>query len=176
MVIVGLEEPIARPQRTIEALSAGQEAPAVIVVSSLNSRDHIRKAMLAGARDYLGKPIRSSELQQAIVAAYEAEQHRRKLSDSTRRQGEVIVVFGAKGASVRRPFRSTSPQLLPKRRARGRTRGYRHPASDVAVMLDLVPEHTIVDAAEMVDRRAGTDPDTTSEDATGSRPGGADDP
>src|SRR5512142_2139875 len=58
VAVISLEEPVARPQRTIEALSAGQEAPAVIVVSSLAGRDHIRKAMLAGARDYLSKPIR----------------------------------------------------------------------------------------------------------------------
>ncbi|MHB0869170.1 MAG: P-loop NTPase [Chloroflexota bacterium] len=153
VAIVGLEEPIARPQRTIEALSAGQAAPAVIVVSSLGDRDHVRKAMLAGARDYLRKPIRNGELQHAIVAAHEAEQHRRQFGDGGRRQGEVIVVFGAKGGIGKTTLAVNLAAAI------ARQTGQRvalvdtdTQLGDVAVMLDLLPERTIVDAAEMVDR------------------------
>lgn len=153
VAIVSLEEPIARPQRTIEALSAGQEAPAVIVVSSLGDRDHIRKAMLAGARDYLRKPIRSGELQQAIGAAHQAEQHRRQLADTGRRQGEVIVVFGAKGGIGKTTLAvNLAAAIARQTRQRVALVDIDTQLGDVAVMLDLVPERTIVNAAEMVDR------------------------
>jgi len=153
VAIVGLEEPIARPQRTIEALSAGQGAPAVIVVSSLGDRDHIRKAMLAGARDYLRRPIRGSELQEAIAAAHEAEQHRRQFSEGGKRHGEVIVVFGAKGGIGKTTLAvNLSAAIARQTGQRVALVDTDTQLGDVAVMLDLVPEHTIVDAAEMVDR------------------------
>jgi pilus assembly protein CpaE len=153
VAIVSLEEPIARPQRTIEALSAGDEAPAVIVVSSLGDRDHIRKAMLAGARDYLGKPIKSGELQQAIVAAHQSEQHRRDLAGGGRRQGEVIAIFGAKGGIGKTTLSiNLAVAIAQQTKQRVALVDIDTQLGDVAVMLDIVPEHTIVDAAEMVDR------------------------
>ena len=153
VAVVSLEEPIARPQRTIEALSAGGEAPVVIVVSSLGDRDHIRKAMLAGARDYLGKPIRPAELQQAIVAAYRAEQHRRELAGGGKRQGEVIAVFGAKGGIGKTTLSiNLAAAIARETKQRVALVDIDTQLGDVAVMLDIVPEHTIVDAAEMVDR------------------------
>lgn len=153
VAIVSLEEPIARPQRTIEALSAGDEAPAVIVVSSLGDRDHIRKAMLAGARDYLGKPIKSGELQQAIVVAHQSEQHRRDLAGGGRRQGEVIAIFGAKGGIGKTTLSiNLAVAIAQQTKQRVALVDIDTQLGDVAVMLDIVPEHTIVDAAGMVDR------------------------
>jgi pilus assembly protein CpaE len=153
VAIVGLEEPIARPHRTIEALSAGQGAPAIIVVSSLSGREHVRKAMLAGARDYLGKPIRSGELQQAIVAAHQAEQQRRRLADTGRQQGEIIAVFGAKGGIGKTTLAiNLAAAIARETRQRVALVDIDTQLGDVAVMLDLVPERTIVHAAEMVDR------------------------
>ncbi len=153
VAIVSLEEPIGRPQRTIEALSAGQGAPVVIVVSSLGDRDHIRKAMLAGARDYLRKPIRGGELQQAVAAAHEAEQHRRQLADGGRRQGEVIVVFGAKGGIGKTTLSVNLAAAIARQSGqRVALLDTDTQLGDVAVMLDLVPDRTIVDAAAMVDR------------------------
>lgn len=153
VVVIGLEEPIARPQRTIESLSAGEEAPVVIVVSSLADRDHIRKSMLAGARDYVGRPIRGTELHDAIVAAYQTAQHRRQLVDGGQHQGEVIVVFGAKGGIGKTTVSINLAAAIAKQTGqRVALVDTDTQLGDVAVMLDLVPEHTIVDAAEMVDR------------------------
>jgi pilus assembly protein CpaE len=153
VAIVSLEEPIARPQRTIEALSAGQDAPAVLVISSLSDREHIRKAMLAGARDYLGKSVRSNELQQAVAAAYQSQQQRRRLADTGRHQGEVIAVFGAKGGIGKTTLAiNLSAAIARETKQRVALVDIDTQLGDVAVMLDLVPERTIVDAAEMVDR------------------------
>jgi pilus assembly protein CpaE len=153
IAVVSFEEPIARPQRTIEALSAGQEAPAVIVISSLGDREHIRKAMLAGARDYLGKPIRGTELQEAIAATHQAQQHQRELAEGARRQGEVIAIFGAKGGIGKTTLAINLAAAIAKQtKQRVALVDIDTQLGDVAVMLDLIPEHTIVDAAEMVDR------------------------
>src|SRR5258708_28445463 len=49
VVVVSLEEPIARPLRTIEMLCASQPGIAIVVISSLTDRDALRKSVRAGA-------------------------------------------------------------------------------------------------------------------------------
>ena len=156
VVVVSLEEPIVRPLRTIELLTVGEDAPAVVVVSSSGDRENIRKAMLAGARDYLVKPIRGLELHQAVVAVWETEQRRRELvagPTGPQRAGEVIAVFGAKGGIGKTTLAvNLAVAIAQQTKQRVALLDLDTQLGDVAVMLDFVPERTIVDAAEMVDR------------------------
>lgn len=156
VVVVSLEEPIVRPLRTIELLTVGEDAPAVVVVSSSGDRENIRKAMLAGARDYLVKPIRGLELHQAVLAVWEAEQRRRELvagPAGPQRAGEVIAVFGAKGGIGKTTLAvNLAVAIAQQTKQRVALLDLDTQLGDVAVMLDFVPERTIVDAAEMVDR------------------------
>lgn len=156
VVVVGLEEPIVRPLRTVEMLSTGQDASAVVVISSSGDRELIRKAMLAGARDYLVKPIKGADLQQAITAVWEAEQRRRELvagAGGPQRSGEVIAVFGAKGGIGKTTLAvNLAVAIAQQTKQRVALLDLDTQLGDVAVMMDFVPEHTIVDAAEMVDR------------------------
>ncbi len=156
VVVVSLEEPIVRPLRTIELLTVGEGAPAVVVVSSSGDREHIRKAMLAGARDYLVKPIRGPELQQAVGAVWEAEQRRREMargSSGARRQGEVVTVFGAKGGIGKTTLAvNLAVAIAQQTKQRVALLDLDTQLGDIAVMLDFIPERTIVDAVEMVDR------------------------
>ena len=56
VVIVAIDEPIARALRTVEQLTTGAASWPVIAVSARNDRELMRKAMLAGARDYMILP------------------------------------------------------------------------------------------------------------------------
>ena len=101
VVMVSLEEPIARALRTIEVLSVTFPHKPIIAVASTASGDTTRKAIRAGARDYLMLPFGRDDVERAVVAVYEAEHKRQELSQPENREniakGEVIVVFGAKG-------------------------------------------------------------------------------
>ncbi|HHX01609.1 MAG TPA: response regulator/pilus assembly protein [Firmicutes bacterium] len=70
-----------------------------IVISVQGEQEYLRKAMLAGARDYLVKPFSGSELVNTIRQVYSLEQARRSLQQDsqTNRSAQVIVVFSAKG-------------------------------------------------------------------------------
>jgi len=70
-----------------------------IVISVQGEQEYLRKAMLAGARDYLVKPFSGQELVNTIRQVYSLEQARRSLQPDSQmnRSAQVIVVFSAKG-------------------------------------------------------------------------------
>ena len=81
VILVSLEEPVTRSLRTIELLSATMPNRDIIAVAPTADRDLTRKAVRAGARDYLTAPISRDDLSRAVVAVYEAGQKRRHCPD-----------------------------------------------------------------------------------------------
>ncbi len=80
----------------------GNEVPntCVIIMSVQGEQEYLRRAMLAGAKDYLIKPFSGDELRQAIKQVYANEQNRRKVIPLETRQpeaGKIITVFSTKG-------------------------------------------------------------------------------
>jgi pilus assembly protein CpaE len=150
VVIVAVEEPIARALRTVELLTTGGSNCPVIAVSSRNERDTMRKAMLAGTRDFIVLPAADGDLRKSIIRVYQMEHERRStLSDGSRRSGHgtIITVFGVKGG--------IGKTVTAVNIAAGIAQGTRHHVAlvdadlqfgDCAVMLDLVPERTITEA------------------------------
>src|SRR5205814_10542424 len=65
VVLLSIEEPLVRALRTLEALVTNFPEIPVIAISSLSSRECMRKAMLAGARDFLSKPLNPTELHES---------------------------------------------------------------------------------------------------------------
>ncbi len=91
-----------------------QEVPnaQVVIVSVQGETDYVRRAMLAGARDFLTKPPSGDELMSTIRRVHEKGRSRREMvpaeatADGQRKQkaapkedarGDVIAVFGPKG-------------------------------------------------------------------------------
>lgn len=156
VILLSLEEPLGRPLRIIESLALPRRAP-VIVLSSLGERDYLRKAMRAGAKEYLVKPLNVEELAKTIEGIFVAEQQRRSLLSSgasgVRANSEVITVFGAKGGTGKTTVATNLAVALS-------LETQRHVAlfdlnleqGDVPIMLDVVPDKTIVDVVRNIDR------------------------
>lgn len=157
VVVLSFEEPVARAVRTIESLVLAVPETPVIVVSSLGSREHLRRAMLAGARDYLVKPVSADDLARAVDAVLEVRQKKRSVAHQPEMEiphhAEVVTVFGAKGGVGRTTLATNLAVALA-------TVGNQKVAlvdldtqlGDVAMMLDLVPERTIADLARAAGR------------------------
>ena len=104
-IIVGLREPIARAARSLELASLASYGAPVIAYTEETKTPTIlevtRKAMLAGARDVIALPTSAGELFNSLRRAIEAEGKRLRVSRGSLAdvlpQGEVIVLFGAKG-------------------------------------------------------------------------------
>ena len=155
VVIVAVEEPVVRGLRTIELLTSGETTWPIVAVSSHNDRESMRKAMLAGARDYLVLPASEADVRKSVMLVHQREQERRGTSDtggSSHVYGTVIAIFGVKGG--------IGKTVAAVNIAAGIAQGTENHVAlvdadtqfgDCAVMLDLVPERTIVDAAGEVD-------------------------
>ena len=66
VVLLSLEEPITPRLMTIDDLLRLQPNLAIIVVTALSGPAILRKAALAGARDFLVQPVDPAELRRAV--------------------------------------------------------------------------------------------------------------
>jgi pilus assembly protein CpaE len=162
VVILSMEEPVARATQTMSSLADALPETPVIVYSSLADATSVRRAMVSGARDYLLKPPRPEELARAIYGVLEQEERRRtRLSGEkadTAARGLVVTIFGAKGGIGKTTIATNLATALA-----------RHTNSsiaivdmdtrfgDVAIMMDVVVEYSIADVGrniESVDRES----------------------
>ena len=156
VILISLEEPLARPLRILEALAMGGGAP-IIAISSMGDRDCLRKAMRAGAKEYLVKPLSAEELGKTVESIFVAEQQRKSMLSSgqvgMKGQGEVITIFGAKGGTGKTTLSiNLAVALSVETKRRVVLVDLNLEQGDVPIMLDMVPDHTIVDVVRIIDR------------------------
>ncbi|MBI3978431.1 MAG: AAA family ATPase [Chloroflexi bacterium] len=154
-VVIGVEDPIARALRTIEILAVGVGIP-ILAVSSLNDREALRRVMLAGARDFVVKPLAAEDLRQALVDVLELDRRRMSLASEVAESGhhgEIIVVFGAKGG-VGKTTLATNLAVALARDAKQRVVlvDLDTHLGDVGLLLDLPPDRSIADVVPLIDK------------------------
>lgn len=95
-----------------EAINLQVPESQVIMISVQADADHLRRSMLAGAREFLIKPFTSDELIQSIHRVYELGAARRELASAPAppppaapaapsQQGKIFAVFSPKGGTGR---------------------------------------------------------------------------
>jgi len=155
VVLVAVEEPVTRGLRTIEALNVVVPRTPVIALSTLSDRDSLRSTMLAGARDYLVRPIDAEELEKTILGVSELERKRSALNEhvvESGHVGEIVSIFGAKGGVGRTILATNLAVALALNKQRVALVDLDLQLGDVALMLDIVPERTIADLVPVVDK------------------------
>ncbi len=146
-----------------QLLAARREVAAIMVTDEL-STDLLQRALRAGVKDVLQSPVEPHDLQAAVdrvgrtigpvstVSGPGSEQF-----DDDGEVGRVVMVFSTKGGSGKSVIASNLAVLLAQRSEK--------PVvlvdadlqfGDVAVMLKLAPQHTIVDAVSSLDRMDAT--------------------
>ena len=154
--LVSMEEPVALALQTIESLADACPNAPTIVYSSLSDAQSVRRAMVAGARDYLVKPLKPEELSRAVYGVLEQEERKRLRADGQGPEvvarGTVITVFGAKGGIGKTTISTNLATTLAKITGANvclldmDTR-----FGDVAIMMDVAVEASIADVARKID-------------------------
>jgi pilus assembly protein CpaE len=155
-VLVGVEEPMVRPLQTIEALCGVLSHVPVIAYSSRTDAESARRAVLAGARDYVTKPFKPRQPAQSILDALEQLESRqaREGGQAARpvASGIVITVYGAKGGIGKTTIAANLATALAH--VTGGSVALADMDTqfgDVAIMMDIAVERTIVELARRAD-------------------------
>src|SRR4051812_8977620 len=132
------------------------EVGAILIAPEL-STDLFRQALRAGIRDVLPAPVDTSQLSEAVRRVVESLIAARPTGmagpDVGGELGKVITVFSTKGGAGKSVIAANLAVVLARRSSR--------PVilvdadlqfGDIAVMLKLAPQHTIVDAVGSIDR------------------------
>jgi pilus assembly protein CpaE len=149
-----------------EAILRNQPHVQVIILSVQGDQNYMRRAMLAGARDFLTKPPMADELISAIRRAGEMAQHERTKNAQVRAapampgstvgagfsltQGKVITVYSPKGGTGCTTIAVNLALALHNDDTRTTLVDGNFQFGDVAVFINEQGKNTIVDLATRV--------------------------
>ena len=159
---------IAASQAIVENVPAAQ----IIIMSVQSEADYLRRAMLAGARDFLMKPFSGDELITAIRRVHQTRRMdaaptppKREVAVAERQQpnieedGQIVAVYSPKGGSGCTTIAVNLAVALAEAGTRTLLMDGSLQFGDVAVMLNMKPSTSI---ADLVDRIGELDTDLTS--------------
>ncbi len=154
--LINLEEPVARAFQTIEMLTAAAPQASIIVYSSQSDAGSVRRAMVAGARDYLVKPLKPEDVARAIYGILEQEERKRlHLVDGADQQvarGTILTIFGAKGGIGKTTIATNLATALVRiTNANVVLVDMDTRFGDVAIMMDIAVENSIADIGRRID-------------------------
>lgn len=141
-----------------DLLARRPELGAILVAEDL-STDLFQRAIRSGVRDVLGAPVDTGQLNEAVNRVAQTLVVGRPpaaagvLDEEAAPSGKVITVFSTKGGAGKSVVASNLGVLLAQR-AQGTVALVDADLQfgDIAVMLKLAPQHTIVDAVGQQDR------------------------
>ena len=157
VVMVAVEEPIARALKTIETLSLGQTRWPVVVVSSKTDLETMRKAMRAGADDYVARQSSEDSLQSSITALIKREREREALDATGKKPaghaGTIVSVFGVKGGIGKTTLATNLAACLAMdSKYRVALVDLDLQFGDVSLVMETPPEKTISDVVDSLDK------------------------
>ena len=157
LVLVGVEDPPARALQTIESLAELLPDAQIVAYSSSTDAEAARRAVVAGARDYLTKPLKIDEVVKALHAVLAQQERRRALLSGDpgagpRSAGMVITVFGAKGGIGKTTLSTNlATAFVAMNAGSAVVVDIDTIFGDAAMMFDVPVTASLVDAASKVD-------------------------
>jgi pilus assembly protein CpaE len=160
VVIVVVEDGLARPVSTIQTLAYGNPEWTIVALADHFEPELVRQAMLAGARDVLLRTNDPGELQQAVLTARKADNARRVVDDQGvgHGAGTILTLAGVKGGVGKTTIAVNLALSLAIESGRSVALvDLDLPYGDIAMLLGLRPTGSVVSAVS--DASILADPD-----------------
>ncbi len=101
IILMDINMPVMDGIRATEEITMNVPESTVIIMSVQGEQEYIKKAMAAGARDFLNKPFSGDDLNRTVLKAWEMEVRRRERIAAPESKEEIkskiITVFSTKG-------------------------------------------------------------------------------
>jgi len=169
VVLMDINMPEMDGIKAAELMSSELPGIGIIMMSVQGEQDYLRRAMLAGAREFLVKPFSGDDLVRSIRHVYRLESSKRAMAqaaipmqntgmlgakpgDDEPRQGRVITVVSPKGGVGRSTLAANLAVALKlsTQKKVALVDGSLY-FGDLGVMLNLLSNKTICDAVEHID-------------------------
>jgi pilus assembly protein CpaE len=153
VVLMDINMPDVDGIKATEAISVATPQVAVIIVSVQGEQEYLKRAMLAGAKEYLIKPFTADELSSTIKRVVELHRKRwqelgkmETSSEVKKHQPTVVTVFSTKGG-VGKTCICTNLAVALARSTREKVGlvDLDLQFGDVAVMMNIFPKRTIAE-------------------------------
>ncbi len=158
IVLMDINMPEMDGIRTTELLALRAPESSVIIMSVQGESAYLRRAMMAGAREYIVKPFTGDELASAIANVNELERRKRGVSVEQphfntgaplARKGQIISFFSTKGGVGKTTLATNlAVELAHFGKYRVLLIDLNLQFGDVGVFLNLVPKRNIADLAQ----------------------------
>ncbi|MCR4441599.1 MAG: response regulator [Peptococcaceae bacterium] len=151
VVLMDVNMPRLNGLAAAEKIMQNQQGCSVIFLSVQDEAEYLRKAMAAGARDYLVKPFQGEELISAIKRVYLLESRRAAPGEDKtagKEKPQVITVFGTKGGVGKTTIAVNTAVLLAQAKKKVAVVDLDLQFGDISVFLNLLPGRTIAELAQ----------------------------
>lgn len=160
IVLMDINMPEIDGIRTTELLALRAPESSVIIMSVQAEQAYLRRAMMAGAREYIIKPFTGDELASAIAKVYELERRKREalgeqnhhptnLGAPRTRIGQILSFFSTKGGVGKTTIASNlAVELARSGKWRVLLIDLNLQFGDVGVFLNLIPKRSIADLTQ----------------------------
>lgn len=152
VILMDINMPVLDGISASELISARVPHASVIIMSVQGEQEYLKKAMLAGARDYLVKPFSGDELITTVQRVHELARKRaatkttNQLLKKEKRKPQVVTVFSTKGGVGKTTIATNlAAALALKTKYKVALVDLDLQFGDVAIMLNIAPSRTIAD-------------------------------
>ena len=150
IVLMDINMPVLDGIKATEEITLSVPESTVIIMSVQGETEYVRKAMSAGARDFLCKPFNGDELSRTIMNTFEMESKRRekvvvpKIHEDVK--SRVITVFSTKGGVGKTTIASNLAVCIARTtKKRVALLDLDLQFGDIAIMLNVSVKNTISD-------------------------------
>ncbi|GAB4260005.1 response regulator [Thermincola ferriacetica] len=151
IILMDINMPELDGIKATEAISLKYPKTSIIIISVQGEVEYVRRAMAAGAREYMVKPFTSDELAGTIKNVYDFEMKRKiqaadplKLMDN--KDPQIITVFSTKGGVGKTTIvTNLAVSLFHETRKKVVIVDLDLQFGDVAVMMNVIPKRTITE-------------------------------
>lgn len=159
IVLMDINMPTSDGITATQEISLKYPKTAIIIMSVQGEQEYLKKAMVAGAREYMVKPFSTDELVDTIRRVCEFEKRRRihltepSIVKELQRDPQIITVFSTKGGVGKTSIATNlAISLAEETRKKVVIMDLDLQFGDVAVMLNIIPKRTITEIIQDINQ------------------------
>ena len=154
IVLMDISMPDMDGIRATELLSYRAPSTSVIIMSFQSETEYMKKAMIAGAKEYIVKPFTGSDVISTIMKVYQKDTRKREILNlpplPEQSPARIISLFSTKGGVGKTTTAvNVAVELASKQLAKVLLIDLNLQFGDIASFLNIVPRKTISDLAQV---------------------------